>query len=176
MTPNSRALGRLKSKRAHGWWKDSKDGFKIWRPSPSVGKICTSTPATPHVASNLSCNWLLPHQHPTHQPAWTSSLSQALPKALPKPGALPKVSWPWSSPSSLSDSNRGEGGAPRRAIRDGDRRARMPNTPGNDTGPGDLLAKSPLYFQCLPVHVFLEACLLHLSPLPSQRLLDRLLP
>ena len=149
---------------------------KFGDPLLLLGKICTSTPATPHVASNLSCNWLLPHQHPTHQPAWTSSLSQALPKALPKPGALPKVSWPWSSPSSLSDSNRGEGGAPRRAIRDGDRRARMPNTPGNDTGPGDLLAKSPLYFQCLPVHVFLEACLLHLSPLPSQRLLDRLLP
>ena len=79
----------------------------------------------------------------TNQPAWTSSLSQA----LPKPGALPKVSWPWSSPSSLSDSNRGEGGAPRRTIRDGDRRARMPNTltanvvKGNYTGPGDLLAK-----------------------------------
>ena len=120
---------------------------KFGDPLLLLGKICTSTPATPHVASNLSCNWLLPHQHPTHQPAWTSSLSQALPKALPKPGALPKVSWPWSSPSSLSDSNRGEGGAPRRTIRDGDRRARMPNTltanvvKGNYTGPGDLLAK-----------------------------------
>lgn len=154
------------------------EGFQGWLQNLETLSFCLAKSAEAHLQH---LTWLptfpataCSHTSTRHtnQPAWTSSLSQA----LPKPGALPKVSWPWSSPSSLSDSNRGEGGAPRRAIRDGDRRARMPNTPGNDTGPGDLLAKSPLYFQCLPVHVFLEACLLHLSPLPSQRLLDRLLP